>query len=137
VLGLLELLEQVAPLIGAHGGRPIETLLPHLGGYLLPEVLVGLGSVEERVHLAAEANERARLVLHPRLRPLLGGFDLHLGVLSAALAEDHRRRVVRRRRREVAVGDDLDHHVARAFLLVEVDWARLLRQVHGWVSSLL
>lgn len=127
MLGLLELLQEVAPLIGAHGWRTIETFLPHLRRYLLPQVLVGLGGVEERVHLAAKANERARLVLDPGLGALLRGLDLDLGVLAAALAEDHRRRRRRRRRREVAVGDDLDHHVTRAFLLVEIDGARLLR----------
>lgn len=130
MLGLLELLQEVAPLIGAHGRGTIEALFPHFGRNLLPEVLVGLGGVEERVHLAAEADEGARLVLNPGLGALLGRLDLDLGVLAAALAEDHggRRGVERRRRRrEVAVGDDLDHHVARALLLVEVDGTRLLR----------
>lgn len=69
---LLELLEEVPPLVGAHGRGAVEPLLPHPGRDGLPEVLVGLGGVEVGVHLPAQRDEAEGLVLDPRLRALLG-----------------------------------------------------------------
>lgn len=95
---LLELLEEVAPLVGAHGRGAVEALLPHLGGDGLPEVLVGLGGVEVVVHLAAQRDEAERLVLDPGLGALLRGRGARGGVvvvgaavLAAALREQQRR----------------------------------------------
>lgn len=136
VLGLLELLEQVPPLVCAHGGQAIEPSLAHLDGNLLPQVLVRLGGVEKAVHFAAESDQAPSLVLDPRLGALLRGLDFV--VLAAAAVADHH---LRRRRLLVGgdvagIGDDLDHHFAAFFLLVEIDWPWLLRrQVHAYCSS--
>ena len=87
MLSLLELLQQIPPFVGTHGRRPIEAFLPHLGGDLLPEMLVGLGGVEESVHASAEHDQGACLVLDPRLRSFLGSF--HFVVLAAAFSEEN------------------------------------------------
>lgn len=65
---LLELLEEVAPLVRAHGRGAVEPLVPHPGGDGLPEVLVGLGGVEVGVHLPAQRDEAEGLLPDPRLR---------------------------------------------------------------------
>ena len=135
VLCLLELLEEVPPLVGAHGRGPIETLVAHLRRNLLPQVLVRLGSVEEPVHLAPQRDEASGLIVDPGLRALLRRLDLNLRVLAAAaVAQDHLLLlVVPRWRREVgaAVGNDLDHHVSGgAVFFVEIYGSRFFRQVH-------
>lgn len=105
---LLELLEEVPPLVGAHGRGAVEPLLPHPGRDGLPEVLVGLGGVEVGVHLPAQRDEAEGLVLDPRLRALLGaaaaarrrraGGGVVAAVLAAALREEQRRGGLLRRR---------------------------------------
>lgn len=123
LLRLLELLEQVPPLVCAHCGGPIEAPVLHLGRDLLPQPLVGLGGVEKPVHLSPEGDEAAGLLQGPGLRPLLGGPDLV--VLAAALPGNHHHR--RRRRRQLAVPDQL-HHEIPPLLLVAVDWRRRRRR---------
>lgn len=105
---LLELLEEVPPLVGAHGRGAVEPLLPHPGRDGLPEVLVGLGGVEVGVHLPAQRDEAEGLILDPRLRALLGaaaaarrrraGGGVVAAVLAAALREEQRRGGLLRRR---------------------------------------
>ena len=106
---LLELLEEVAPLVRAHGRGAVEPLIPHPGGDGLPEVLVGLGGVEVGVHLPAQRDEAEGLLPDPRLRAPLrrrprrrhrrggAGGGVVAAVLAAALREEQRRGGRRRR----------------------------------------
>lgn len=70
--GFLVLLEQIAPFVSAHGGRPIVASLFHFLRDLLPQMLVAFGGVEESVHFFPESYERFDLVLDPCLCPLFG-----------------------------------------------------------------
>lgn len=36
----------------------------------------------------------------------------------------------------VAIRGDLDHHISATFFLVNIDWARLIRQVHVWIREI-
>ncbi|KAG6598265.1 hypothetical protein SDJN03_08043, partial [Cucurbita argyrosperma subsp. sororia] len=117
VLCLLELLEQVPPFVSTHSRGAIKAPFPHLSRYLLPQMLVGFRG----------------------LRPLLRSLDFM--ILTTAIAEHHlvllmSRLWLMRLNMVVAIGSDLDHHISATFFLVNIDWARLIRQVHSlWVRG--
>lgn len=131
---LLELLEQIPPLVRAHARRPVKPFLPHLGRDPFPQVPVRLRGVELPVDFSPETDQEPGFLLDPGLGPFLGGFNLALVFAAAAFVEDYllvglEVVVVVVVRWEVAVGGDFDDHVPLSF--VEIDWARLFGEVHG------
>ena len=87
LLRLLVILQQVSPLVSTHGCGPIIPQFAHSRSNLLPEMLVGFGSIEELIQFSTECNEAMSFIMDPCLGSPSGHFDFD--VLSTALSQKY------------------------------------------------